>query len=57
MDIGASDPNLMQAATWLEGLLTKYDLPHEWHMFTGEHEEEYWQAHVEDYLRWYTKDW
>jgi enterochelin esterase-like enzyme len=57
MDIGASDPNLMQAATWLESLFTKYDIPHEWHMFSGEHEEEYWQAHIEDYLRWYTKDW
>ncbi len=57
LDIGASDPNLMPPARWLESILTKYNLPHEWHMFAGYHNEEYWQAHVEDYLRWYTKDW
>jgi hypothetical protein len=26
-------------------------------MFSGYHEEAYWQAHVEDYLRWYTAGW
>jgi enterochelin esterase-like enzyme len=57
MDIGASDPNLLQAAKWLEKLLTEFHLPHEWHMFSGEHDETYWQAHVEDYLRWYTREW
>jgi enterochelin esterase-like enzyme len=58
MDVASEDrPEIGESAAFLEGLLTQYDIPHEWHMFTGEHEEEYWQAHVEDYLRWYTQDW
>jgi enterochelin esterase-like enzyme len=58
LDIGDEDrPEIAESATSLEDLLTQYDIPHEWHMFVGEHEEAYWQAHVEDYLRWYTLDW
>ena len=58
IEIGDDDrPEMFQGATWLENLLTRYDIPHEWHMFVGEHEEAYWQAHVEDYLRWYSMDW
>jgi enterochelin esterase-like enzyme len=58
MDIADDDrPEISESATWLENMLTQYDIPHEWHMFVGEHEEEYWQAHVEDYLRWYSMDW
>jgi len=33
------------------------NIPHEWHLFTGYHEEAYWQSHLEQYLRWYTQDW
>jgi enterochelin esterase-like enzyme len=58
MDIADEDrPEITKSATWLEELLTQFDIPHEWHMFVGEHEETYWQAHVKDYLRWYTMDW
>jgi enterochelin esterase-like enzyme len=58
MDIGNADrPDITTGAKWLEDLLTRYSVSHEWHMFVGEHEEDYWQAHVEDYLRWYTMDW
>jgi enterochelin esterase-like enzyme len=58
MDIGNSDrPEITEGAKWLENLLTRFGIPHEWHMFVGEHEEAYWQAHVEDYLRWYSMDW
>jgi enterochelin esterase-like enzyme len=58
MDIGNADrPDITIGAKWLEELLTRFNVPHEWHMFVGEHEEEYWQAHVEDYLRWYTMEW
>jgi enterochelin esterase-like enzyme len=58
IDIGDNDrPEMIKGATWLENLLIKYAVPHEWHMFVGEHEEAYWQAHVEDYLRWYTLKW
>ncbi|NJD60665.1 MAG: hypothetical protein FIA98_14825 [Anaerolineae bacterium] len=58
MDIGNSDrPEITEGARWLENLLTRFNIPHEWHMFVGEHEEEYWRLHVEDYLRWYTNEW
>lgn len=58
MDVGNNDrPDITAGATWLEGLLTKSGIPHEWHMFIGEHNEKYWGSHVEDYLRFYTQDW
>jgi enterochelin esterase-like enzyme len=58
MDLGNADrPDITQGAIWLEGLLTKFHIPHEWHLFVGEHEEVYWSSHVEDYLHWYTQDW
>ena len=58
MDLGDDDrPEITKSSAWLEDLLTKFEIPHEYHMFAGEHEEAYWQAHVEDYLRWYSIDW
>jgi enterochelin esterase-like enzyme len=58
MDISDDErPEIAKSASWLEEILNRYDVPHEWHIFVGEHEEAYWQAHVEDYLRWYTMDW
>ena len=58
MDVGDSDrPEIANGSAWLEEFFTLHDVPHEWHMFSGEHEETYWQAHLEDYLRWYSMDW
>jgi enterochelin esterase-like enzyme len=58
MDVANQDrPAIAESAKFLEEKLTQNDIPHEWHMFVGEHDEEYWQAHVEDYLRWYVQDW
>ncbi len=58
MDVGDKDrPEIADGSAWLEGYLTRLDIPHEWHLYTGEHNEAYWQAHVEDYLRWYTLEW
>ncbi len=56
LDIGESDP-LRPSAQQLEALLNAYGVPHEWHLFQGEHNEEYWHAHMELYLRWYTAVW
>ena len=56
IDIGVLDVNL-DAANTFEVRLTKYRIPHEWHIFLGTHNEEYWQAHVEEYLRWYAEAW
>ena len=58
LDIGENDrPVILSSARWFENLLTEENIPHEWHLFTGYHEEAYWESHVEQYLRWYTQDW
>ena len=44
-------------ATWFENILTEMDIPHVWHLYTGYHNENYWQTHMEEYLRWYARDW
>jgi enterochelin esterase-like enzyme len=38
-------------------LLDEMNIPHEWHAYIGFHEEKYWSAHVEEYLRWYAEGW
>lgn len=58
LDIGEGDrQEILQSAFWLEGLLTELGIPHEWHLNTGRHDEAYWAAHVEAYLRWYAIPW
>lgn len=32
-------------------------IAHEWHLNEGTHEDAYWAAHVQEYLRWYTEPW
>ncbi len=56
MDIGKSD-YFIQYAQEFEVLLTQYQVPHEYHLNEGTHNEEYWSQHVEEYLRWYTQAW
>lgn len=58
LDIGERDrPEILRSALWLEELLTELKIPHRWHLFTGYHEEAYWSAHMESYLRWYAQEW
>ncbi len=58
IDVGAQDrPELLKETTWVEGMLTKYDIPHDWHLYEGGHDADYWGSHVEEYLRWYAKEW
>ncbi len=58
VDVGDKDrPEIMDCALWFEQLLNLKNIPHEWYLFTGYHEEAYWHAHIEMYLRWYAKDW
>lgn len=58
IDIGDRDSrNLLDSTRWFEETLTRKDIPHEWYLFSGYHEEKYWQAHSEAYLRWYTREW
>ncbi len=56
LDIGEKD-YLLEYAQRFENLLTEKNIPHEWHLYTGRHEEAYWASHVEEYLRWYARDW
>jgi enterochelin esterase-like enzyme len=56
VDSGDNDKELKTTLAF-EQLLTKEGIPHEWHLFTGFHNETYWRAHVEDYLRWYAGGW
>lgn len=50
-------PEILKSSLWFESLLTKRGIPHEWHRFKGYHEEKYWLAHIEQYLRWYAEEW
>lgn len=52
IDIGESDP-YRQPAEELDELLTKMKIAHEWRLRPGNHNDEYWNSHVEEYLRWY----
>ena len=58
LDIGERDrPEILRAAIWLEQLLNEKDVPHEWHLFSGYHNETYWAEHMAQYLYWYTQGW
>ncbi len=56
LDIGAKDPYYTYAMEF-EGMLDESRVPHEWHLNSGTHNEDYWSAHVEEYLRWYAAGW
>jgi enterochelin esterase-like enzyme len=55
-DIGDADRE-QGSAFLLEEILTRNDYIHEFHQFSGDHSETYWSAHVDEYLRWYVKQW
>jgi enterochelin esterase-like enzyme len=58
IDVGTNDyEEIKNSATWLGELLDQKDITHEWYMFPGRHEEAYWSGHVEQYLRFYARDW
>ena len=40
-----------------QDLLDKANIPHEWYLYPGFHEDKYWKAHLEQYIRWYTREW
>jgi enterochelin esterase-like enzyme len=56
LDAGDHDrPEILDAAQRFAALLTQLGIPHEWYLFPGYHDEAYWSAHVEKYLRWYAE--
>lgn len=56
MDIGDNDPEI-PLASQVENQFNDFGLTHEWHLYSGAHTEEYWSAHVDEYLRWYADGW
>ena len=56
MDIGDNDQEL-EMAQQVETQFNDFHLTHEWHLYSGAHTEEYWSAHVEEYIRWYAEGW
>jgi enterochelin esterase-like enzyme len=56
IDMGESDQELGFNSQF-ENTLTQLGIPHEWHLYPGAHDEAYWGAHVEEYLRWYGDGW
>jgi enterochelin esterase-like enzyme len=56
MDIGDNDQELTMARQ-VESMFNDAGLSHEWHLYSGDHTEKYWGAHVEEYIRWYADQW
>jgi enterochelin esterase-like enzyme len=56
LDAGERD-QWLQEIIHFEEILDEYGIPHELYIFPGGHTEEYWSAHVAQYLRWYARDW
>lgn len=56
LDIGDRD-YLNESNEWLKKVLDDENVPHEYYLFPGYHEETYWSAHIEQYLVWYAQEW
>jgi len=56
IDIGRNDQEWNTAQDFAD-LLDTYHIPHEWYLFDNGHTESYWASHLEQYLRWYARDW
>ena len=56
IDIGDADMELSRAILF-EEILTKNDYLHEFHLYSGDHTENYWGGHVDEYMLWYVKQW
>lgn len=56
MDVGQGDPYRAPASQF-EQFLTVHNIPHEWYLFNGGHDETYWSSHIEQYLLWYSAAW
>ncbi len=56
LDTGADD-GWRHYTLKLADILADENIPHEWYQFQGVHDESYWAAHLEGYLRWYTQEW
>jgi enterochelin esterase-like enzyme len=58
IDLASSDQSDIQySANWFVSLLERLDLAYQFHVYSGYHDETYWSAHVEEYLRFYIAEW
>ena len=55
VDVGNKDENLPQVMIFVD-LLKEFNISYTFTQFNGYHSEEYWSAHVEDYLSWYSEE-
>jgi enterochelin esterase-like enzyme len=56
LDAGNDDPereNIENFTTYLK----KWNIPFEFYVQPGEHDEAYWSAHISEYLLWYAHNW
>ncbi len=56
LDVGDADRELVSILVF-EEMLARNNYIHEYYFYTGDHTEDYWGAHVEEYLRWYAQAW
>jgi enterochelin esterase-like enzyme len=54
LDVGQAD-HFFPRAQALHGALLERGVPHEWHVFPGEHYDGYWVEHTPDYLSFYSR--
>ena len=52
LDTGVDDPWLPRTVE-LKAALDRAAIPHQWHQYDGDHGGAYWQAHMQEYLRFY----
>ncbi|MBI3158664.1 MAG: hypothetical protein HYZ26_03565 [Chloroflexi bacterium] len=58
LDVGERDRDEIKESTfWFRDLLDELGIPHEYTLFSGYHDEEYWASHMEQYLRFYAAGW
>ncbi|MBC7876008.1 MAG: hypothetical protein H7Y59_02450 [Anaerolineales bacterium] len=56
LDVGDVDREL-ESVILFEDTLSSNNYIHKFHLFAGDHTENYWGEHVEEYLRWYAQAW
>lgn len=49
--------DIRRSTEWFINLLEEEELPYQFFVFPGTHTEDYWGAHVEEYIRFYTAEW
>jgi len=58
IDVADQDLKTVRKSTeWFRKILMEKDIPFEFHEYPGIHNEEYWSAHLEEYIRFYSQEW